>query len=107
MLHRAFALEALERDAAVGELAEDALLPLARVTGELVTEPDARRERLHDLEIGAHVGRRRDDWLRDPDVVVAVRAEDVVVLEKRGRRQHDSRARGRVSEERIDDDDEL
>ena len=69
--------------AGLGEQRRDEVLggDLLQHAPLLLAQPDACGERLDDLEIRAHVLGPWHDGLRDADIVMAVRAEDVVVFD--------------------------
>src|ERR1019366_7836988 len=109
-------LELLQRNARRLDAREEAPLPvpgaptyflrnlLFSFPGSFV---EGAGERLDDLKVGLHARRRRDDGRGSAQPVVAVSAEEVVVLDERGRGQDDRRAPGGVRQEGIHDHDEL
>ncbi len=110
------ALEVLQRDARRLDSREEPPFPFPRGPSYLHRNPlfffsgssiNLFREPLNHFEIRPDARGRADDRHRGADEVVAVGAEEVVVLDERRGRKDDGRAARRVGQEGVHDDDEL
>ena len=80
---------------------DEPLLPLPSAARHHLRETEPRGQRLHDLEVGLHLGRRGHHGPDLAQVVVAVSADHVVVLEQGRGGQHHRGQPGGVGQERV------